>query len=259
MSARTGQWETRLGLGVRREFNRYWSIKRQTILTPILETYLYISVFGAALGSRVGNLEGFDYIVFILPGLVMMSFALNAFENNASSLFQQRFMRAIDDQLASPLHNLELLGAYALGGLGRGAIIGGTVLLTASFLVDLPIADPLLLVWCFFAIGGFFALFGVLMGVIADTFDQISLYRSFILQPLIFIGGVFYSTSLLPEPFQTASQFNPVFYMINAVRHGFLGTSDVDPYLSLGIVSAGVVVLFGIVYWIFKTGYKLRF
>lgn len=252
-------WETRLGLGFRREFNRYWSIKRQTLLTPIVETFLYISVFGAALGSRVGSLEGFDYIVFILPGLVMMAFALNAFENNASSLFQQRFMRAIEDQLASPLHNLELMLAYALGGLVRGAMIGGTVLLTASFLVDLPVADPLLLLWCFVAIGGFFSLFGVLMGVLSDTFDQISLYRSFILQPLIFIGGVFYSTSLLPEPFQTISHFNPIFYMINAVRHGFLGTSDVDPYLSLWIVSGAAAVLFGIVYWIFKKGYKLRF
>ncbi|MDP9211978.1 MAG: ABC transporter permease [bacterium] len=252
-------WQTRFGLGFRREFTRYWSIKRQTILTPLLETYLYISVFGAALGSRVGELEGVPYITFILPGLVMMAFALNAFENNASSLFQQRFMRAIEDQLASPLHTLELLGAYTLGGFVRGAIIASVTLLTAGFLVNLPIAQPLLLLWSFVSIGLFFSLLGVLVGVFAEAFDSISLYRSFVLQPLIFIGGVFYSATLLPEPWQTVAHFNPIFYMINSVRHGFLGYSDVNPYLSLGIVSGGVLVLFFVVYLIFRKGYKLRF
>ncbi|HEY8108658.1 MAG TPA: ABC transporter permease [Patescibacteria group bacterium] len=243
---------------LKREFTRYWNIKRQTLLTPLLNTYLYIGIFGAALGSRVGDLEGFSYIVFILPGLVMMALAMGAFENNSSSLFQMRFMRAIDDQLASPLSSLELLAAYTLGGLIRGSIVAGITLVTASFLIDLPLADPVLFFGGLLSVGLFFALLGVLAGVLADQFDQISLYTSFILQPLIFLGGVFYSVSLLPEVFQTISHFNPLFYMINLVRHGMLGASDVDPWLSLGLVLLGCVVMFLVNYRIFQTGYRLR-
>ena len=243
---------------LRREFTRYWNIKRQTLLTPLLNTYLYIGIFGAALGSRVGDLEGFPYIVFILPGLIMMALAMGAFENNSSSLFQMRFMRAIDDQLASPLSSLELLAAYTLGGFIRGAIVAGITLVTAGLLIHLPMADPFLFFAGLTAVGLFFALLGVLAGVFADQFDQISLYTSFILQPLIFLGGVFYSVTLLPPLFQTLSHFNPLFYMINLVRHGMLGASDFDPWLSLGIVLLGCAVMFAINYRIFSAGYRLR-
>ena len=243
---------------LRREFTRYWGIKRQTLLTPLLNTYLYIGIFGAALGSRIHQLEGFPYIVFIIPGLIMMAMAMNSFENNAASLFQQRFMRAIDDQLASPLNSLELLTAYTLGGFIRGGIIAMITLVTAAFLVHLPMADPFLFFAGLSAVGMFFALLGVLAGVFADQFDQISLYTSFILQPLIFLGGVFYSITLLPKSIQVASHFNPVFYMINLVRHGMLGTSDFNPWISLGIILAGCVALFVVNYRIFQRGYRLR-
>lgn len=242
----------------RREFTRYWNIKRQTLLTPLFNTYLYIGIFGAALGSRVGDLEGFSYIVFIIPGLIMMALAMGAFENNSSSLFQMRFMRAIDDQLASPLSSLELLAAYTLGGFVRGAIVAGLTLITAMFLVDLPMADPVLFFGGLTVVGLFFALLGVLAGVLADEFDQISLYTNFILQPLIFLGGVFYSITLLPETFQVISHFNPLFYMINLVRHGMLGTSDFNPWFSLVIVLLGCAALFVVNYRIFNRGYKLR-
>lgn len=243
---------------LRREFTRYWNIKRQTLLTPLLNTYLYIGIFGAALGSRVGDLEGFPYIVFILPGLIMMALSMGAFENNSSSLFQMRFMRAIDDQLASPLSSLELLCAYTLGGFIRGAMVAGITLITAALLIDLPMADPFLFFAGLTSVGLFFALIGVLAGVLADEFDQISLYTNFILQPLIFLGGVFYSVTLLPHTFQVISHFNPLFYMINLVRHGMLGTSDFNPWLSLLIVLTGCVVLFAVNYRIFDRGYKLR-
>lgn len=248
----------RFGTVLRREFTRYWGIKRQTILTPLLNTYLYIGIFGAALGSRINQLEGFPYIVFIIPGLIMMAMAMNAFENNAASLFQQRFMRAIDDQLASPLTSLELLLAYTLGGLIRGAIIAVITLVTAGLLVHLPMADPVLFVAGLTSVGAFFALLGILAGVMAEQFDSLSLYTSFILQPLIFLGGVFYSVTLLPPVFRVASHFNPLFYMINLIRHGMLGTSDFNPWISLGIIVAACVALFAVNYRIFQRGYKLR-
>ena len=243
---------------LRREFTRYWSIKRQTLLTPLLNTYLYIAIFGAALGSRINQLEGFPYIVFIIPGLLMMAMAMNAFENNSASLFQMRFMRAIDDQLASPLTPLELLLAYALGGFIRGAMIAAITLVTASFLVHLPMADPVLFASGMISVGMFFALLGVLAGVFADQFDQISMYTSFILQPLIFLGGVFYSVTLLPPAFQVATHFDPLFYMINLIRHGMLGASDFNPWISLGLVLLGCAALFAVNYRIFRNGYRLR-
>jgi ABC-2 type transport system permease protein len=243
----------------KREFTRYWNIKRQTLLTPLLNTYLYIGIFGAALGSRISSLEGFSYIVFIIPGLIMMALAMGAFENNSASLFQMRFMRAIDDQLASPLSPLELLAAYTFGGFVRGAIVAGITLATAALLVDLPMANPFLFFGGLAVVGLFFAQLGVLSGVLADEFDQISLYTNFVLQPLIFLGGVFYSVTLLPHTFQIVTHFNPLFYMINLVRHGMLGASDVNPWLCLAVVVAACVGLFTLNYRIFKSGYKLRF
>ena len=243
---------------LRREVSRFWLIKRQTLLTPLVETYLYISIFGAALGSRIQNLDGHPYIVFILPGLIMMAMAMNAFGNNVSSVFQQKFGKSIEDQLASPLSNVELVSAYTLGGFIRGAIIATITFVTASFLVDLPLVHPLIFVGSLIVVGLFFALLGVLLGTLAESFDNISLYQSFILQPLIFLGGVFYSASLLPHAAQVATHFNPVYYMINTVRYGMLGTADVNPAISLLVITVAVVGLFLLVLHIFRSGYKLR-
>lgn len=244
---------------LRRELSRFWGIKRQTILGPVLETYLYISVFGASLGSRINQLDGHRYIVFIIPGLLMMSFALNTFSNNASSIMQQKLQRSIDDQLASPVSNTQLLLAYGFGGLVRAFIITTITYGTARLLVhDLPMAHPFLCILSFFLIGVFFAMAGVLVGLRSEKFDDLSLYQSFILQPLIFLGGVFYSASLLPHTFAVITQFNPIYYMINTVRYSMLGKADVNVALSLTIIGAAGLVLFIINYKLFQRGYKLR-
>lgn len=243
---------------LRREVHRFWSIKRQTIFGPLLETYLYISIFGAALGSRIQNLDGHSYVVFIIPGLLLMAMTMNAFANNSSSLAQQKLQRAIDDQLASPVSHGSLLAAFTLGGFIRASIITGITFITAVILIDLPVVHPLLLILSLALCGLFFASLGVLIGLRAETFDNISFYQTFIIQPLIFLGGVFYSIALLPEPFKTLTQFDPLFYMINTVRYSMLGRSDVDPYLSLGIISLALVILVSINLYLFKKGYRLR-
>lgn len=243
---------------LRREVQRFWGIKRQTIAGPLLETYLYISVFGAALGSRIKDLEGHSYIVFIIPGLILMSVAINAFSNNASSLMQQKLMKAIDDQLSSPVSNTSLLAAFTLGGLIRALILATITFVTASLLVALPVAHPFILVSSLLLCGLFFASAGVLVGLRAETFDNLSFYQTFILQPLIFLGGIFYSVKLLPEPFQTITQFNPILYMINTVRYGMLGKADVDPYISLWVIFAATVLIIAVNMTLFRRGYKLR-
>ena len=244
---------------LRRELQRFWGIKRQTILGPLLETFLYISVFGAALGSRISSLEGVSYIIFIIPGLLMMAFAMNIFSNNSSSLLQQKIQKAIEDQLASPVSNLQLFMAYGLGGMVRATVIVLITFVTAYVLVDdLPVEHPLLLILSFMIIGFFFAMLGVLIGLRAEKFDDLSLYQNFILQPLIFLGGIFYSASLLPPLFETLTRLNPLYYMINTVRYSMLGDADVNVILSLIIITIAGLVLFFINYKLFNKGYKLR-
>jgi ABC-2 type transport system permease protein len=243
---------------VRREVNRFLKIKRQTVGAPLLETFLYISVFGAALGSRIKTLHGFDYVVFVIPGLIMMAWAINAFANNSSSILQQKFQRAIDDQLSSPASPRELLLAFSLGGFLRGMLVAVLTFSASSVLVDLPVKHPLVLIPALFLVGFFFAQLGVLIGVRAEQFDDVSFAQTFVLQPLIFLGGVFYSASLLPEPFQTLTHFNPIYYMINLVRYGFLGYTEANVALSLGLLALVTAALFTLNYRLFARGYKLR-
>lgn len=243
---------------LRREVNRFWKIKRQTLGAPLLETFLYISVFGAALGSRISKLHGVDYVVFIVPGLIMMAWATNAFSNNASSILQQKMQRAIDDQLSSPASPLELLLAFSFGGFVRGMLIATLTFAAASALVDIPVEHPLVLVPSLFLVGFFFAQLGVLVGVRAEQFDDVSFAQTFVLQPLIFLGGVFYSASLLPQPYETLTHFDPVYYMISLVRYGFLDYSETNMLLSLLFLTAAVSALFALNLRLFRRGWKLR-
>jgi ABC-2 type transport system permease protein len=243
---------------LRREVSRFMKIKRQTVGAPLLETFLYISVFGAALGSRIDKLHGIDYVVFVIPGLIMMAWALNAFSNNSSSILQQKFQRAIDDQLSSPASPLQLLLAFSLGGFLRGMLVAVLTFAVASVLVDLPVDHVLVLVPSLLLVGFFFAQLGVLIGVRAEQFDDVSVAQTFVLQPLIFLGGVFYSAALLPQPFQTLTHFNPVYYMINLVRYGFLGYTEANVALSLALLTLATGALFALNRHLFVTGYKLR-
>ena len=242
----------------RREINRFMKIKKQTIGAPLLETFLYITVFGAALGSRINELHGFDYVVFVIPGLIMMAWAMNSFSNNASSILQQKFQGAIQDQLSSPASPKELLLAFSLGGFTRGAAVAVLTFIVSSLLVDLPVEHVLILIPGLFLVGFFFGQLGVLIGVRAEQFDDVSVAQTFVLTPLIFLGGVFYSASLLPEPFQTLTHFNPVYYMINLVRYGFLGYTEASIALSMLALAAATAALFFVNLRLFTSGYKLR-
>lgn len=243
---------------VRREVTRFFKIKRQTVGAPLLETFLYISVFGAALGSRIDQLHGVDYVVFIIPGLIMMAWATNAFSNNSSSLLQQKFQRSIDDQLSSPASPMELLLALSLGGFLRGMIVAVLTFAAARVLIDVPIEHIEVLIPGLFLVGFFFAQLGVLVGLRAEQFDDVSFYQTFILQPLIFLGGVFYSATLLPQPFETLTKFDPVYYMIGLVRYGFIGYSETNIALSLVLLVIACAALFAFNLRLFGRGYRLR-
>jgi ABC-2 type transport system permease protein len=242
----------------RREVSRFMKIKKQTLGAPLLETFLYISVFGAALGSRIDKLHGIDYVVFVIPGLIMMAWATNSFANNSSSILQQKFQGAIHDQLSSPASPLELLLAFSLGGFMRGLLVALLTFLAASLLVELPVENIGILLPALFLVGFFFSQLGVLIGVRAEQFDDVALAQTFVLQPLIFLGGVFYSAALLPQPFQTLTQFNPVYYMIALVRYGFLDYTEVSIPLSMLALTAATLALFAFNLRLFSRGYRLR-
>jgi ABC-2 type transport system permease protein len=251
-------WQIRFFSLWRREISRFMKIKKQTLGGPLLETFLYVTVFGAALGSRIKELHGVEYIVFVLPGLIMMAFATNAFTNNSSSILQQKFMGAIHDQLSSPASPRELLLAFCLGGFVRGLIVATLTFLVAIILTNLGVAHVLVLIPALILVGFFFANLGVLIGVRAEQFDDVAFAQTFILTPLIFLGGVFYSASLLPQPWETLTKFNPVYYMISLVRYGFVGFTEVNIPVALGALTLATVALFLFNLRLFQRGYKLR-
>jgi ABC-2 type transport system permease protein len=242
----------------RREVNRFMKIKKQTLGAPLLETFLYISVFGAALGSRIDKLHGIDYVVFVIPGLIMMAWSTNAFSNNSSSILQQKFQGAIQDQLSSPASPAELLLAFSLGGFMRGLIVAVLTFAASALLVDLPVDHVLVLIPSLFLVGFFFSQLGVLIGVRAEQFDDVAFAQTFVLTPLIFLGGVFYSAALLPEPYETLTHFNPIYYMINLTRYGFVGYTEVSIPLSLLALTAATAALFLVNLRLFSRGYRLR-
>jgi ABC-2 type transport system permease protein len=242
----------------RREINRFMKIKKQTLGAPLLETFLYISVFGAALGSRIDKLHGIDYVVFVIPGLIMMAFSTNAFSNNSSSILQQKFQGAIQDQLSSPASPAELLLAFSLGGFMRGLIVAVLTFVVSVILVALPVDHVLVLIPSLFLVGFFFSQLGVLIGVRAEQFDDVAFAQTFVLTPLIFLGGVFYSAALLPQPYETLTHFNPIYYMINLVRYGFVGYTEVSIPLSLLALTAATAAIFLVNLRLFSKGYRLR-
>jgi ABC-2 type transport system permease protein len=242
----------------RREVNRFMKIKKQTLGAPLLETFLYITVFGAALGSRIKHLHGIEYVLFVIPGLIMMAFSTNAFANNSSSILQQKFQGAIQDQLSSPASPAELLLAFSLGGFMRGLTVATLTFAVSAILVGLPVEHVLVLIPSLFLVGFFFSQLGVLIGVRAEQFDDVAFAQTFVLQPLIFLGGVFYSAALLPQPFETLTRFDPIYYMINLVRYGFVGFTEVSVAASLLALTAATAALFAVNLRLFSRGYKLR-
>jgi ABC-2 type transport system permease protein len=241
-----------------RETARVLKLWTQTVVAPILSSFLFIAVFGLSLGGRIRQIEGVPYDVFIVPGLITMAMIQAAYANNSSSVFQARFDRYLNDVLASPMRPWEVNLGLSLGGVVRALLIGAGLLAASLAVVDVPVREPLVLV---LAIGlglTLFAAFGVVVGVYANSWDQSAFIQNIVILPLSFLGGVFYSVDLLPSPWEQLSHVNPIFFLLNGVRYGFLGTSDVSVWLSLavtGALAAGAVAWSS---WLFRTGRRLK-
>ena len=242
----------------RRETLRVSKLWTQTVLAPVIASILFILVFGLSLGGRINHVGGVEYDVFIVPGLITMGMVQAAYANNASSIFQARFDRYINDVLSAPMPTWQMNVGYVIGGVFRALLIGGSLLVLALLLVDVPVANPFALV----AAIGFglllFASLGVVVGIYAESWDFTTFINNIVILPLVFVGGVFYSVEVLPSPWEELSHFNPVFYLVNAVRFGFLGESDVSIWLSLGVTAALAIPVFLWAQHLFASGKRLK-
>jgi ABC-2 type transport system permease protein len=241
-----------------KEILRFWKVSIQTVAAPVLTALLYLVIFAHALEGRVRVYEGVNYTSFLVPGLVMMSVLQNAFANSSSSLIQSKITGNIVFILLAPISYVELFAAYVLAAVVRGLVVAAGMLVVAIWFVDLRVAAPLwVLAFCLLGAGLAGAL-GLLAGVWAEKIDQLAAFQNFVIMPLTFLAGVFYSIHSLPALAQAFSRANPFFYMVDGFRYGFFGASDVAPGISLAVVSTSFLVVSLCALGLLRSGYKLR-
>jgi ABC-2 type transport system permease protein len=241
-----------------REVARVLKLWTQTVVAPILSSALFILVFGLSLGDRIREIDGVPYDRFIVPGLIAMGMAQAAYANNSATVFQARFDRYLNDVLAAPMRGWEVNLALNLGGAVRALLIGAGLAAVALPITGVPVREPLVLLLALALLLVLFCSFGVVVGVYAESWDHTAFVTNIVIRPLSFLGGVFYSIDSLPSPWEELSHLNPIFYLINAVRYGFLGTADVSVALSLGVAAAMAAATVGWSAWLFATGRRLK-
>ncbi len=243
---------------LQKELSRFWKVAFQTVAAPILTSLLYLVIFSNALDGHITVYNGVGYAAFLVPGLVMMSVLQNAFANSSSSIIQSKVTGNIVFMLLTPITYFEFFCAYVLASIARGLTVGAGVFIVTVWFIDLQIAAP---IWAaVFALLGSAILgaIGLLAGIWAEKFDHLAAFQNFVILPLTFLSGVFYSLHSLPAVWQTLSRFNPFFYMIDGFRYGFFGVSDAPPATSLAVVCAAFAVLSAATLLMLKSGYKLR-
>lgn len=243
---------------IRRELVRMFRIASQVFLPPVITTSLYFLIFGSLMGPRIGMIQGVSYPLFIAPGLIMMSVIINAYGNVSTSLFSIRFQKSIEELLISPMHNSLLLLGYVLGGVLRGVIVALLVFIVARFFLPIELNHLPMTLLVVVLVAAVFALAGFTNGMLARNFDDVMLVPTFLLTPLTYLGGVFYSISMLPVFWQKVSLLNPILYMVNALRHAMIGQEEVSMHLSMSIILLMLVSLITLNMVLLNKGVGLR-
>lgn len=241
-----------------KEVRRFMRIWQQTLLPPAITMTLYFIIFGNLIGSRIGEMGGVDYMSFIVPGLIMMSVITNAYGNVASSFFGNKFQRCIEELMVSPVFPSVILAGYVVGGVVRGVMVGIIVTLLSLYFTDLQVHNLPVIIIVTILSAMLFALGGFINAIFATKFDDITIIPTFIITPLTYLGGVFYSISLLPEFWQDVSMLNPILYMVNSFRYGILGISDVNVWVSITMLVGFIIVLSSISVWLLRRGTGMR-
>jgi len=242
----------------RTEMARMMRTVVQSIVAPVLSTSLYFVIFGAAIGSRITEIDGVSYGAFIVPGLIMLSIMTESISNSSFAIYFPKFTGTIFELLSAPVSFVEVVIGYVGAAATKSVIIGSIILTTASFFVDIDVAHPLIMLLFLLLISMSFSLFGFILGIWADGWEKLTIIPILVIMPLTFLGGTFYSISMLPPAWQTVSLFNPVVYLISGFRWAFYENSDVSVEVSLTIVIAFLATCLVAVWWIFRTGYRLR-
>ncbi|CAM4050693.1 ABC transporter permease [Listeria booriae] len=241
-----------------KETNRYMRIWVQTLVPPVITTMLYFVIFGNLIGSRIGQVGGFSYMEFIVPGLIMMSVITSSYSNVASSFFSQKFQKNIEELLIAPVPTHVIIWGFVIGGLGRGVLVGALVTVVSLFFVPLYVHSWLIVVITLLMTAILFSLAGLLNGLFARSFDDVSIIPTFVLQPLTYLGGVFYAISMLPPFWQAVSKVNPIVYMVSGFRYGFLGKTDISVMVSIAILVLFSLVLYIACWYLIERGRGLR-
>ena len=243
---------------IRREVGRFFSVYRQTVLPGLISSALYILVFGFTLEQRISEIQGVSYTWFILPGLIMMNTLTNATSNTASSMLQMKLLQQLPDLLTAPLSGFEIALSYIIGGTVRGLVNGTLVLLLGVLLIKLPVNDPVGTIAFIFLVSWAFSSMGLVLGQLADSWDQLAMMQNFFLTPLSFLGGIFYSIQMLPEWAQSLSFFNPIYYMINGIRYTILGISDSSISFSIWMAVALTIIFSATAMLLMQSGKKIK-
>lgn len=241
-----------------KETNRYLRIWVQTLVPPVITTSLYFVIFGNVIGGRIGEMEGFSYMEFIVPGLIMMSVITSSYSNVSSSFFSQKFQKNIEELLIAPVPTHIIMWGFVIGGLGRSILVGTLVTIVSLFFVPLQVYSWSVVILTLLMTSILFSLAGLLNGIFAQSFDDVSIVPTFVLQPLTYLGGVFYAISMLPPFWQAVSRVNPIVYMISGFRFGFLGVIDVPIVFSVLILILFIIVLYSIDWYLIEKGRGLR-
>jgi ABC-2 type transport system permease protein len=240
------------------EMARTWRTLLQSIVSPVISTSLYFVVFGAAIGSRIPEIDGVSYGAFIVPGLIMLSLLTQSISNASFGIYFPKFVGTIYEILSAPVSFLEITVAYVGAAATKSVILGTIILATAALFVDLTIVHPFWMILFLVLTAVTFSLFGFIIGIWADGFEKLQLVPLLIVTPLTFLGGSFYSINMLPPFWQNVTLFNPVLYLVSGFRWSFYGAADVSVGISLGMTLVFLAICLGVVAWIFKTGYRLK-
>ncbi len=243
---------------VRREVVRFTSVFRQTIFPPVISSFLYIAIFGFTLGREIQEVDGMPYLNFLIPGLVMMYIIEGSYSNTSSSLFISRWAGHIQEILITPLSYVEMVLAILIGGLARSFVTATGVYLVSFFFTITPLRHPLIVLFMVIFVSLSFSAAGAVVALFAEEFEHLSIWTTFVITPLVFFGGVFHSANMLPPLLQTVTHFNPMFYMVNGMRYGMLGASDVPVGQCVLVVIGFFILLFSFTVYLFKIGFKLR-
>jgi len=242
-----------------KEIRRFMRIWVQTLVPPAVTMSLYFVIFGSLIGPRIGDMDGFDYVQFMIPGLIMMSVITNSYANVVSSFYSVKFQKSIEELLISPMPNWAILLGFILGGVCRGVLVGIIVFVVSLFFYpEFEVVNPLLTISVLFLTSILFSLMGFINAVFADSFDAISVVPTFVLTPLIYLGGVFYSINILPEFWRSISMANPMLYVVNTFREGMLGISDVSISFSLSMIGLFILVFTFLSLYLLKKGTGIR-